>query len=59
MLAATHPISWRTDFRKHFYFFRSRYRIKTALAAPLAALLYAIFLQRKHALKWFAWGRSA
>lgn len=66
--------SWRTDFRKHFYFFRSRhlilgkylgaraakrYRIKTALAAPLATLLYTILLQRKHALKWCAWGCSA
>ena len=66
--------SWRTDFRKHYYFFRSRhlmirnyqgrsaawhYRAKTALAAPLAALLYTVFLQRKHALKWLAWGCSA
>jgi GT2 family glycosyltransferase len=66
--------SWRTDFRKHYYFFRSRhlilgkylgkhaarhYRIKTALAAPLATLLYAIFLQRKHVIKWLAWGCSA
>ena len=66
--------SWRTDFRKHYYFFRSRhlilgkylgastamrYRLKTAIVAPLATLLYAIFLQRKHALKWLAWGCSA
>lgn len=66
--------SWRTEFRKQFYFVRSRhliirkyqgnaaalrYRVKTALAAPLATLLYAILFQRKHALKWFAWGCSA
>lgn len=66
--------SWRTEFRKHFYFFRSRhliigkyvsraaarrYRAKTALAAPLASLIYALLLQRKHALKWLAWGCSA
>ena len=66
--------SWRTDFRKHFYFFRSRhliiskyvsgaaarhYRTRTALAAPFATLIYAILLQRKHALKWLAWGCSA
>jgi N-acetylglucosaminyl-diphospho-decaprenol L-rhamnosyltransferase len=66
--------SWRTEFRKHFYFFRSRhliigkylgrvaarqYRVKTALAAPLASLLYVLLLQRKHALKWLAWGCSA
>jgi N-acetylglucosaminyl-diphospho-decaprenol L-rhamnosyltransferase len=66
--------SWRTDFRKHYYFFRSRhliigkyqsrpaarrYRVKTALAAPLAALLYTVFFQRKHALNWLAWGCSA
>jgi N-acetylglucosaminyl-diphospho-decaprenol L-rhamnosyltransferase len=66
--------SWRTQFRKHYYFFRSRhlilqkyvgagaawrYRVKTALACPLAVFLYAIVLQRKHALKWLAWGCSA
>jgi GT2 family glycosyltransferase len=66
--------SWRTDFRKNFFFFRSRhlilrkyvgrsaarrYRAKTALAAPLATLLYAILFQRRHALKWLAWGCSA
>jgi GT2 family glycosyltransferase len=66
--------SWRTQFRKHFHLFRSRhlilqkyvgayaarrYRVKTALASPLAVLLYGILLQRKHALKWLAWGCSA
>ncbi len=66
--------SWRTDFRKHFYFFRSRhliiskyvglaaarrYRARTAMAAPLAALIYVVLLQYKHALKWLAWGCSA
>jgi N-acetylglucosaminyl-diphospho-decaprenol L-rhamnosyltransferase len=66
--------SWRTQFRKHFFFFRSRhliigkyvgspaalrYRLRTALAAPLATLLYALFFRRRHALKWLAWGCSA
>ncbi len=66
--------SWRTQFRKHFYFFRSRhlilqkyvgagaawrYRLKTAVASPIAMLAYGILLQRKHALKWLAWGCSA
>ncbi|MFI4941580.1 MAG: glycosyltransferase family 2 protein [Burkholderiales bacterium] len=66
--------SWRTEFRKHFHFFRSRhliigkyigpaaaraYRVKTALAAPFAILLYGLLLQRRHALKWSAWGYSA
>lgn len=66
--------SWRTEFRKSFFFFRSRhlvlgkyvgsaaarrYRARTALAAPLATLLYVIFLQRRQALKWLAWGCSA
>lgn len=65
---------WRTEFRKHFHFFRSRhlilgkyqgkatarrYRLKTALAAPLATLLYGLLLRKKYALKWLAWGCSA
>jgi GT2 family glycosyltransferase len=71
---ASSASSWRTQFRKHFYFFRSRhlilqkyvgdnaarrYRVRTALASPLATLLYGILLQRRHALKWLAWGCSA
>lgn len=66
--------SWRSEVFKQFHFFRSRhliigkylgqaaarrYRLKTALAAPLAVLLYALLLQRKHALKWLAWGCSS
>ena len=66
--------SWRGDFFKQFHFFRSRrliigkylgkaaawrYSTKTALAAPLAVILYAILLRRKHALKWLAWGCSS
>ncbi|HSY28536.1 MAG TPA: glycosyltransferase family 2 protein [Burkholderiaceae bacterium] len=66
--------SWRGDFFKQFHFFRSRrliigkylgkaaawrYSMKTALAAPLAVILYAILLRRKHALKWLAWGCSS
>jgi len=66
--------SWRTDFFKQFHFFRSRhliigkylgkaaawrYSTKTALAAPLAVVLYAILLRPKHALKWLAWGCSS
>ncbi|MES2536560.1 MAG: glycosyltransferase family 2 protein [Pseudomonadota bacterium] len=66
--------SWRTQFRKHYFFFRSRhliigkyvgrpaairYRVKTALAAPVATLLYALLFRRRHALKWLAWGCSA
>jgi GT2 family glycosyltransferase len=66
--------SWRTDFFKQFHFFRSRrliigkylgkaaawrYSAKTVLAAPLAVVLYALLLQRKHALKWLAWGCSS
>lgn len=66
--------SWRTDFFKQFHFFRSRhliigkymgkaaawrYSAKTALAAPLAVILYALLLRRKHALKWLAWGCSS
>jgi GT2 family glycosyltransferase len=66
--------SWRTEFRKHFHFFRSRhliiekyvgsraagvYRLKTALAAPFAMLFYGVFLQPRRALKWSAWGSSA
>jgi len=63
--------SWRGDLFKQFHFFRSRqliigkylgksaarqYRLRTAFAAPIAVLLYALLLQRKHALKWLAWG---
>jgi N-acetylglucosaminyl-diphospho-decaprenol L-rhamnosyltransferase len=66
--------SWRTDFFKQFHFFRSRrliigkylgkaaawrYSTKTALAAPLAVLLYTLILRRKLALKWLAWGCSS
>ncbi len=66
--------SWRTDFRKHFHFFRSRhlilgkylgaatarrYRAKTIIAAPLATLVYALLLRKKYALKWCAWGCAA
>jgi N-acetylglucosaminyl-diphospho-decaprenol L-rhamnosyltransferase len=66
--------SWRTDFFKQFHFFRSRhlivgkylgksaawrYGMKTALAAPLAVVLYTLLLRRKHALKWLAWGCSS
>jgi N-acetylglucosaminyl-diphospho-decaprenol L-rhamnosyltransferase len=66
--------SWRTQFRKHYYFFRSRhlilrkyvgaaaagrYRLKTALVGPLATLAYGLLFQRRHALKWLAWGCSA
>jgi GT2 family glycosyltransferase len=66
--------SWRTDFFKQFHFFRSRhliigkylgksaalrYLVKTAIAAPLAVLVYSFLLRRKHALKWLAWGCSA
>lgn len=65
---------WRTEFFKHFHFFRSRhlilgkyqgagrarnYWLKTAIAAPLAALVYALLLRKKYALKWLAWGWSA
>lgn len=65
---------WRTDFCKHFHFFRSRhlilgkyighaaarrYRLKTALAAPLATIVYALLLRKKYTLKWLAWGCSA
>jgi N-acetylglucosaminyl-diphospho-decaprenol L-rhamnosyltransferase len=71
---ASSSASWRTQFRKHYFFFRSRrlilekyvgrraalgYRLKTALAAPLATLVYGLLLQRRHALKWLAWGCSA
>jgi GT2 family glycosyltransferase len=66
--------SLRNDFFKQFHFFRSRrliigkylgkpaawrYGIKTAVAAPVAVLLYIILLRRKHALKWLAWGCSS
>jgi GT2 family glycosyltransferase len=66
--------SWRTDFRKHFHFFRSRhliigkyqgagparrYFLKTALAAPLAALVYGLLLRKKYFVKWLAWGCSS
>ena len=66
--------SWRTDFYKHFHFFRSRhlilglyvgasqarnYWLRTAIAAPLAALIYTLLLRKKYALKWLAWGCSA
>lgn len=66
--------SWRTQFRKHYYFFRSRhlilqkyvgrgaawrYRMKTAIASPVAIFMYGILLQPRHALKWLAWGCSA
>jgi N-acetylglucosaminyl-diphospho-decaprenol L-rhamnosyltransferase len=66
--------SWRTDFFKHFHFFRSRhliigkyqgaalarnYWLRTVVAAPLAMLIYTLLLRKKHALKWFAWGYSA
>jgi GT2 family glycosyltransferase len=66
--------SWRTEFRKQFHFFRSRhliigkylgksaarrYRLKTAIGAPFAILIYCLLLQRRHALKWSAWGCSA
>ncbi|MFI4941562.1 MAG: glycosyltransferase family 2 protein, partial [Burkholderiales bacterium] len=63
--------SWRTDFFKQFHFFRSRhliigkylgktaawrYRVKTAVGAPFAVVLYTLLLRRKLALKWLAWG---
>lgn len=66
--------SLRIGFRKHFFLVRSRhliigkylgaraarlYRLKIALTAPFATLFYTVFLQPKHALKWFAWGCSA
>jgi N-acetylglucosaminyl-diphospho-decaprenol L-rhamnosyltransferase len=66
--------SIRTHFKKHFHYARSRhlairkylgagpgwrYLAKTALVALPATLVYTFLLQRKHALKWFAWGCSA
>lgn len=36
-----------------------RYLIKIMLAAVPAALIYALLLQRKHFIKWVAWGSSA
>lgn len=63
--------SMRTEFRKHFHYARSRhlilykyqgqqssrqYRLKTAITAPLAVILYALLLQKKHVLKWLGWG---
>ncbi|CAN5416900.1 N/A [soil metagenome] len=66
--------SWRTDLFKHFHFFRSRhriigkyvgksaaraYRLRTALAAPFAVVIYCLFLQHRRALKWSGWGYSA
>jgi N-acetylglucosaminyl-diphospho-decaprenol L-rhamnosyltransferase len=66
--------SWRTHFRKNFYFVQSRqlilrkyvgsgaarrYRWRTAFAAPFAALLYTVLLQRRQVIKWLAWGCSA
>lgn len=66
--------SWRITLRKHFYFFQSRYRIlgkhvgkraahsyrlRTALISPFATLVYTALFQRRHALKWLAWGSSA
>jgi GT2 family glycosyltransferase len=66
--------SWKTTFFKHFHYARSRclairkylgvgasrrYLFKTMVGAPVAALVYGALLQRKHALKWAAWGCSA
>lgn len=66
--------SWRNAFRKNFYFVRSRhliigkyispsaalrYRLKTAVAAPFAVILYTLLFQRRQAVKWLAWGSSA
>lgn len=66
--------SYKTDFKKHFHYSRSRnlairkylgtgaswrYLAKTALVALPATMVYALLLQRKHTLKWFAWGCSA
>jgi GT2 family glycosyltransferase len=66
--------SLRINFRKRFHYARSRhlailkyrgnragwlYLVKTMLAAAPAALIYAILLQRRHMIKWVAWGCSA
>ncbi|HXA48453.1 MAG TPA: galactosyltransferase-related protein, partial [Burkholderiaceae bacterium] len=71
--ASSRP-SWRNDFFKQFHFFRSRhliigkylgkaaawrYSTKTILAAPLAVVIYALLLRRKHVIKWLAWGCSS
>jgi N-acetylglucosaminyl-diphospho-decaprenol L-rhamnosyltransferase len=74
MGGASSTPSIKTHFKKHFHYARSRhlairkylgagpggrYLAKTALVALPATLVYTILLQRKHALKWFAWGCSA
>lgn len=66
--------SLRVNFIKPFHYVRSRhlairkyqgggagwrYLIKLMLAAAPAALIYALLLQRKHFIKWVAWGCSA
>lgn len=65
---------WRITWRKHFHYLRSRhlaiekhvgpsagraYLAKMILAAPLAALIYTVLLQPRHALKWAAWSAAA
>ncbi|QAU24707.1 glycosyltransferase family 2 protein [Dyella sp. M7H15-1] len=71
--ASSRP-SLRTRFLKHFHYARSRhwairkyqgtgaarwYLIKTLLSAAIVTPLYGIALQRKHFVKWVAWGCSA
>lgn len=66
--------SLRVSFIKPFHYVRSRhlaickyqgrgagwrYLLKLMLAAVPVALIYALLLQRKHFIKWVAWGSSA
>ena len=66
--------SLRVSFIRSFHYVRSRhlaickylgngsgwgYLIKIMLAALPVALVYALLLQRKHFIKWVAWGSSA
>lgn len=66
--------SLRTSFIKSFHYARSRhlaihkyvgnragriYLTKILLAAVPATLIYAVLLQRKYAVRWFAWGCAA
>lgn len=66
--------SLRVSFTKSFHYARSRhlairryvgdgagwrYLVKIMLVAMPAALIYALLLQRRHFIKWVAWGSSA
>ena len=71
---ASSSSSLRTSFSKSFHYARSRhlaihrymgarasriYLAKILLAAVPATLIYIVLLQRKYAVRWFAWGCAA